>query len=192
MCAPRAAVCAMKKAKCRNVHYSATIASAPKSMDSGPGWKPRTAGQCFRAAAQGAGTSCPSATKELSGIPIKFGSGGQQSFPRSSRILRSAEFRTVYEKGKRVPGPLFAAFSMARERDGAGARLGLTVPKALGGAVVRNRIKRRLRAAFRLHRAEWQTLDWDIVVNPRKTAAIAPFADLERALAGILEKCKHL
>jgi ribonuclease P protein component len=54
--------------------------------------------------------------------------------------------------------------------------------------VVRNRIKRRFRAAFRLHRADW-SIDWDVVINPRKAAILAPFADLERALAKVIEKC---
>lgn len=153
------------------------------------------AAPCCRAAARGAATSYRSATKELSGTPIKSGSGGEQSFPKSSRILRSADFRTVYDNGTRVSGPLFAAFCLRREGAGTGAhpgiRIGLTVPKALGGAVVRNRIKRRLRAAFRLHRADWN-LDWDIVLNPRKAAIRAPFADLERALAEVIRKCPHL
>jgi len=140
---------------------------------------------CSRAAARGDATSCRSATKELSGIRIK-------SFPRSARILRSADFRTVYDNGTRVSGPLFAAFCLARETDGAGVRIGLTVPKALGGAVVRNRIKRRLRSAFRLHREEWPPIDWDIVLNPRKKVILAPFADLERALAEVIRKCPHL
>jgi ribonuclease P protein component len=139
---------------------------------------------CSRAAEHGAAINSRSATKELSGTRIK-------SFPRSARILRSADFRTVYDNGTRVSSPLFAAFCKAREVDGAGVRIGLTVPKALGGAVVRNRIKRRLRAAFRLHRAEW-TIDWDIVLNPRKAAIVAPFADLERALAEVIRKCPHL
>jgi ribonuclease P protein component len=142
------------------------------------------AAPCCRAAAPGAVINCRSATKELSGTPIN-------SFPRSARILRSADFRTVYDNGKRVSGHLFAAFCMARPGDGAGVRIGLTVPKALGGAVVRNRIKRRLRAAFRLHRADWN-LDWNIVLNPRKAAILAPFADLERALAEVIRKCPHL
>jgi ribonuclease P protein component len=144
------------------------------------------------AAAREAAISCRSATKELSGTPIKSGSGGRQSFPQSSRILRSADFRTVYDNGTRLSGPLFAAFCMARQGDGAGFRIGLTVPKALGGAVVRNRIKRRLRAAFRLHRAEWPQMDLDIVLNPRKAAILAPFADLERAFAEVIRKCRHL
>jgi ribonuclease P protein component len=85
---------------------------------------------------------------------------------------------------------LFAAFCLARASPGEGARLGLTVPRALGGAVVRNRIKRRLREAFRQHRAEFGP-QWDIVLNPRRAALTAPFADLERAMQKVIEKCGH-
>jgi ribonuclease P protein component len=54
--------------------------------------------------------------------------------------------------------------------------------------VVRNRIKRRLREAFRLQRADLNP-KWDIVINPRRTALSAPFTDLERALRKVIEKC---
>jgi len=113
--------------------------------------------------------------------------------PQSSRILRSVEFKAVYDNGNRVSGPLFAAFCLAckGERDAGvrpSARLGLTVPRAVGGAVVRNRIKRRIREIFRLHRAEIGT-QWDIVVNPRKAALDASFEQLERAFQKVIEKC---
>lgn len=85
---------------------------------------------------------------------------------------------------------MFAAFCLAREGPEAssGPRLGLTVPRALGGAVVRNRIKRRLREAFRLNRA---ALDpkWDIVVNPRRAATDAPFGELEKWIGKVIERC---
>jgi ribonuclease P protein component len=98
----------------------------------------------------------------------------------------------VYDHGTRVSCPLFAAFCLARQ-DGGGqirsrARLGLTVPRAIGGSVDRNRIKRRLREAFRLHRAKLDP-QWDIVINPRRTALAAPFADIERALGKVIEHC---
>jgi ribonuclease P protein component len=111
------------------------------------------------------------------------------SLSSSPRALRTADFRKVYDHGKRVSGPLFAAFCLARPEDqSSGPRLGLTVPRAIGGSVVRNRIKRRMREAFRLHRADLNP-QWDIVINPRRTAFAAPFTDLERALRKVIEQC---
>ncbi len=125
---------------------------------------------------------------------------GARDFPRSSRILRSADFRLVYDHGFRVSGPLFAAFCRAREVDAkgadpkdasaraSGARLGLTVPRAVGKAVVRNRIKRRLREAFRLNRSKIAP-QWDIVLNPRRAALEAEFGQIEREMGRVIEKC---
>jgi len=96
----------------------------------------------------------------------------------------------VYDKGFRISGPLFAAFCLERnESEGrTSARLGLTVPKAVGKAVDRNRIKRRLREAFRMHRDEIDT-KWDIVLNPRRPVLKAKFGEIERALQRVIETC---
>jgi ribonuclease P protein component len=56
-------------------------------------------------------------------------------------------------------------------------RVGLTVGKVLGGAVERNRIKRRMREAVRLSR-EACNGTIDIVFNPRKSVLGLPFAEL--------------
>jgi len=132
--------------------------------------------------------------KEPSVTQIKPAAGATFGFPRSSRILRAAEFRAIYDQGFRITGPLFVAFCRARQRSETGEaglpgpRLGLTVPRAIGGAVVRNRIKRRFREAFRLHRAGIGP-QWDIVLNPRRVALDASFADIEKALGRVIEKC---
>jgi ribonuclease P protein component len=104
--------------------------------------------------------------------------------------LRSAEFRHIYENGFRVSSPLFAAFCFERPPTGLseGPRLGLTVPRAVGGAVERNRIKRRLREAFRLHRDQLGP-QWDLVLNPRRSVLAAPFQEVERALEKVIARC---
>jgi ribonuclease P protein component len=104
----------------------------------------------------------------------------------------------VYDHGFRVNGPLFAAFCLPRPPEETpkqtagesvpGPRLGLTVPRAVGGAVERNRIKRRLREAFRLHRTELDPR-WDIVLNPRRAVLTASFAEIEQALGKVVARC---
>ena len=70
---------------------------------------------------------------------------------RRHRLSRSRDFDAVYRRGRSVSTRFLVLYWFARE-DAAGGdvpRLGLAVPKAVGTAVVRNRIKRRLREAFR-------------------------------------------
>ena len=54
--------------------------------------------------------------------------------------------------------------------------------------MARNRIKRRLRDVFRLHRAKMGA-QWDIVLNPRRAALTAPFPEIEQAFERLIEKC---
>ena len=103
-------------------------------------------------------------------------------------MLRSSEFRKIYDTGVRSSGPLFAAFVLARP-ESEGARLGVTVPRAIGRAVERNRIKRRLREAFRLGRHELGS--WDIVLNPRRALLKASFEEIQQSLGKVMERVKR-
>jgi ribonuclease P protein component len=98
-------------------------------------------------------------------------------FPKSARLLNRAEFRRVYDEGQRRNGPHFAVFY--RPNGMAESRLGITVPARVGGAVLRNRIKRRLREVFRLNRDRIPQ-GWDIVINPRPGTGRVPFPLLEK------------
>ena len=101
------------------------------------------------------------------------------AFPKQLRLLRRNEFRQVYEEGRRRSTPLCTVFF--RSNGLAASRLGLTVPAAVGNAVLRNRMKRRVREVFRLNQTSIPA-GWDIVVNPRKGVAQIPFVALQREL----------
>ena len=60
-----------------------------------------------------------------------------------------------------------------------GPRVGLTVGRALGGAVARNRLKRRMREAVRFSLGEL-AVPVDVVINPKRSAATAEFSELQR------------
>jgi ribonuclease P protein component len=62
------------------------------------------------------------------------------------------------------------------------------VPRSLGGAVARNRIKRRVREAVRLHLGCLKP-QWSIVINPRRKAFDAPLTELEREVKRLLARC---
>ncbi|HBY64766.1 MAG TPA: ribonuclease P protein component [Solibacterales bacterium] len=141
------------------------------------------AARFWRAAARKAARSCPSATREPSATPPEVA----RPFPKERRILRSTEFRKVYDQGWRFSGPLFLAFCLhVPGLDG--PKVGFTAPRALGRSVVRNRIKRRMREAVRLHLSEVGT-EWEIVVNPRRSAQQADFSTLEREVLRLFARC---
>jgi ribonuclease P protein component len=68
---------------------------------------------------------------------------------RRHRLSRSRDFDAVYRAGRSVSTRYLVLYWFPRDEPGADPRLGLAVPKAAGGAVARNRIKRQLREAWR-------------------------------------------
>ena len=95
--------------------------------------------------------------------------------PQSGRLRNNAEYRKIYEEGARFSGPFFAAFYRRTALDKP-TRVGYTTPRALGNAVVRNRIRRRLREAVRL---QWAVdPGWELVFNPRRAIRKAEVAAL--------------
>ena len=105
------------------------------------------------------------------------GFGELGKFPRSARLLRHADFERVYKQGKRHFAAHLTVFYLARP-EGAGLRVGFTVGRVLGGAVQRNRMKRRLREAVRLQRSPGGA-GVDVVINPKKSLLTARFSDLQ-------------
>jgi ribonuclease P protein component len=108
-------------------------------------------------------------------------------FPRSSRLLRRAEYDAVYSEGRRRSGREFTIFLRPNGLDI--TRFGWSIKKALGNAVWRNRIRRRLREILRLHRGEIAQ-GWDIVIHPRNSAGKVPFSELTVELLKLMPRAE--
>ena len=91
--------------------------------------------------------------------------------------MKHADFQAVYKQGKRHFSGNVTVFYRDR-KDQSGPRVGFTVGKVLGGAVERNRIRRRLRAAVQRHVRELAR-PLDVVLHPRKAVLTLEFAKLE-------------
>jgi ribonuclease P protein component len=102
-------------------------------------------------------------------------------------LLRRADFQKVYQNGTRLAGPFFTAFYLGGQ-PGEECRVGFTVPRAVGKAVVRNRIKRRMREAVRL-RHELAGKSYWIVFNPRRSVLGASFPVLLKEVERLLGRC---
>lgn len=88
---------------------------------------------------------------------------------KEMRIRRRAEYVTVQQDGQKLHGRHVIALARRRGDAELAGRLGITVTKKVGNAVVRNRIKRLVREWMRLH--GWVPAGWDVVVVAKDTAA---------------------
>ena len=95
----------------------------------------------------------------------------------------------MYDNGAKFSGPLFSAFYL-RNNGERSVKVGFTCPRALGGAVIRNRIKRRVREAMRA-RLDRIGAGWEIVINPRLSAMTAPFGRLVQELEKLVQRCAN-
>ena len=96
-------------------------------------------------------------------------------------LKKNSDFRRLYARGKSSVNRYLAVYC---RRNGRGVnRLGYTVSAKLGGAVVRNRVRRRLREIVRLNAPSMKT-GWDIVVVARTRAVGCEYRELDRAFLG--------
>ncbi len=109
---------------------------------------------------------------------------------RTQRLLSGSQFRAVYERGQKFSTPYFSAFIL--RTDSEWQRLGLTTTRKIGGAVLRNRCRRRLREIFRLRDQSFLGgVGFDIVLNVRTTVASVEYKLLEAAFVQILHRFRR-
>lgn len=112
----------------------------------------------------------------------KTGRGNR--FPKKARLKQSAEFHRVYRKGWCIK--VFPLRIYVLRRDGRGSRLGLSISSKVGPATVRNKWKRKIREAFRLHR---NRLDgtYDFVVSVSWNSSRKDIKKVEEAFCRALD-----
>lgn len=117
------------------------------------------------------------------------------SISTQHRLRKHPDYQRVYSAGRKQWAKQIAYFSALRgagspaalRSETSGPRVGLTVPKALGKAVDRNRIKRRLREIVRGALPLLHGLPVDVVLHPKRSVLEAEFAVLEREVATIFK-----
>jgi ribonuclease P protein component len=110
---------------------------------------------------------------------VNSGPAVSETFSKDDRLRKRREFEECYSSGVRVSGRHIQIFLLA---DPPGAlsrpRLGISVPRRVGTAVTRNRVRRRLREIFRRTRSSLSIGAARLVVNARPSSAGAAFSAL--------------
>lgn len=104
-------------------------------------------------------------------------------------LANSQQFRQVYDQGQRFHTSYFSAFILKNEVDE--LRVGITVTRKIGNAVVRNRCKRRLREALRKLLNDPLDLAGDLVINAKSDLVKAEFTQIVEALAKTLTRVRE-
>jgi ribonuclease P protein component len=105
-----------------------------------------------------------------------------EGFPKAARVRRRREYLALGRTARRRHAPHFVVLS---EAHASGARLGMTVSRKVGGAVVRNHLKRRVRELFRRDLQRLLPLH-DVVVIAKPGAGELGFHEIAHELATVV------
>ena len=100
-------------------------------------------------------------------------------------VKENYEFRRIYRKGKSAVSPQLVIYCQRNRRGH--SRLGVFVSTKLGCAVVRNRVRRRIREIYRLNKAKMLP-GYDLIVVARVRAVETDYQKLDRTYLRLLEQ----
>ncbi|MDQ2935184.1 MAG: ribonuclease P protein component [Chloroflexota bacterium] len=100
-------------------------------------------------------------------------------------LRRKADFAALGRQGIARSNQLLVV--RALRTNGPQTRLGLSTPRSIGGAVERNRVRRRLRQLMRARRSDLG-VGWDLLLIARPEAGRATYAELQEALGSLLRR----
>ena len=108
---------------------------------------------------------------------------------RVCTLKKNGDFRRLYSRGKSAVNSYMVVYCRKNGRDT--NRVGYTVSVKLGHAVVRNRVRRRLREIYRLNSPALKT-GWDIVIVARGRCVDARYAKMDEAFLSLCGKLSLL
>ena len=118
---------------------------------------------------------------------------GRQAHPETGeallpheRLLRRGDFLQCYRRGRRRHGSLVTLYFLSAEPERGYARFGISVSRKVGGAVVRNRTKRRIRECYRRWSERRRLPAVDLLIHVKPPAAQADFATLQTEVLRLL------
>jgi len=108
---------------------------------------------------------------------------------KKNRIKKNEDFSRVFREGTSTANRQFVIYTLRKE-DQQQYRIGLSVSKKLGNAVVRNHIKRYIRQALHELSDDLQ-IEMDYVVIARKPCTELPFNEFKKSLIHVLKRAKR-
>lgn len=109
---------------------------------------------------------------------------GKYSFPKSARLRHRKDYQSMWKKGRKHYTPHFIFIVCVSDGE---TRLGVTVSRKVGNAVVRNRVKRQIKEIFRWLRPELAKVDISVVA--RSSAAQLTSKQLATELRTWFSRC---
>jgi ribonuclease P protein component len=162
-------------------------------MGFAPAWLPSAAAGCWRTAAPKAASGClpedrrPKRALSPTAAVANVSQPLPSLVPPADRLKRRAEFLRVAAKGRKAAAHGLVLQALNREDQGP-VRIGFTVTKKIGNAVVRNRTRRRLKEAARLELAGQQIGGADLVLIGREATRGREFLELRDDFRRALRK----
>jgi ribonuclease P protein component len=114
-----------------------------------------------------------------------------EGLPRARRVRKRAEYLAIQGSGRRVTGDHYMLFARRATAEAGPARLGVTVSRKVGGAVLRNKVKRWVRESCRRMQRDLPP-GMDLVVVARPSAARAGYGPTAAELANLARRLRGL
>ena len=103
----------------------------------------------------------------------------------TTSLKKNHEFRRLYNKGKSAASQCVVVY--CRRNGKAENRIGITVSTKIGGAVQRNRIRRRLKEIYRLNEGKLP-IGYDIIIVARMRSRFAGYREIENSVLALFRK----